>query len=212
MPAMRVRKLATEHSDGAVSAARYSTSSATPFGPALGIWTFEIEANLGFAVGDVVRLSSAADPAAWMQGPVTAYLGTALTVDVTAISGAGDHADWAVGSITPTVIGDMRFGSGQSDYYRDSPEAVATAIWTRLRLWTGEWFINVTEGTPYMEAVLGTGKRELIEPALRQRILATQGVDSLENFTLVIDPDTRAAFVSATVNTIYGTASLQGAI
>lgn len=209
---MRVRKLATAESDGAVSGLRYSTSSATPFGPALGVWTFDVETGLPFAVGDVVRLSSAADPAVWMQGAVTAYLGTALTVDVTATAGTGDHADWAVGLITPTVIGDMRFGSRQADYYRDSPEAVATAIWTRLRLWTGEWFIDVTEGTPYMEAVLGTGKRQLIEPALRQRILGTQGVDSLESFELIIDPDTRAAFVAATVNTIYGTAFLQGAI
>jgi hypothetical protein len=209
---MRVRKLATESSDGAVSALRYTTASATPLAPTLGTWTFDIEQGPTFAVGDVVRLSSFADPAAWMQGPVSAFAGTALTVNVTAIGGGGDHADWTVTLMSPVVIGDMRFGSGQADYYRDTPEAVATAIWTRLRLWTGEWFINVTEGTPYMEAVLGTGKRDLIEPALRQRILNTQGVDSLESFELLIDPDTRAAFVAATVNTIYGTTVLQGAI
>lgn len=107
---------------------------------------------------------------------------------------------------------DMTFGNQQADFYRDQPEAVAQAILTRLRLWVGEWFIDQTEGTPYQQAVLGTGTKKTIEPAMRSRILETTGVTNIEEFQLAIDADTRTANVSATVNTEYGTATAQGVI
>lgn len=107
---------------------------------------------------------------------------------------------------------DMRFGNQQADFYRDSPEAVAQAILTRLRLWVGEWFIDQTEGTPYQQAVLGTGTKKTIEPAIRARILDTQGVTTIEEFQLVIDPNNRTAAIDAVVNTDYGTVTVQGVI
>ena len=36
---------------------------------------------------------------------------------------------------------DMTFGGGGNDYHRDTPEAVAQCIKTRLRLWRGEFSI-----------------------------------------------------------------------
>lgn len=108
--------------------------------------------------------------------------------------------------------GDMTFGNQQADFYRDTPEAVAQAVWTRLRLWTGEWFIDTTEGTPYQQAALGTNKSKTIEPAIRSRILNTQNVTSIESFSLTIDPDNRVASISAVINTAFGSAQLQGVI
>lgn len=110
------------------------------------------------------------------------------------------------------INGDMTFGNQQADLYRDSPEAVAQAVWTRLRLWVGEWFIDTTEGTPYQQAALGTGKRETISPAIRQRILETENVISIETFDMVINPDSRAATISTTINTAFGAVQLQGII
>lgn len=107
---------------------------------------------------------------------------------------------------------DMRFGNQQADFYRDQPEAVAQAVLTRLRLWVGEWFVDQTEGTPYQQAALGTGKKKTIEPAMRARILDTQGVTNIEEFQLLIDPDNRVASISAVINTEFGTATLQGVI
>lgn len=104
--------------------------------------------------------------------------------------------------------GDMLFGAQQADFYRDRPEAVAQAVLTRLRLWVGEWFLDTSEGTPYQQAILGTNKRETIEPALRERILETQGVTGIEEFELVIDPDNRVATMNAVINTEYGSAQL----
>lgn len=107
---------------------------------------------------------------------------------------------------------DMRFGGQQGDFYRDQPEAVAQAVLTRLRLWVGEWFIDTTEGTPYQQAVLGMHTQKTAEPAIRARILNTQGVTSIQEFSMVRDPDTRRATFSATINTEYGSVAVQGVL
>lgn len=106
--------------------------------------------------------------------------------------------------------GDMRFGAQQEDFFRDVPEAPAQAVLTRLRLWLGEWFIDVTEGTPYQQAILGKHTSRTVEPAIRKRILETEGVTSIESFSISTDPDNRQVSASAIVNTLYGTANTQG--
>jgi hypothetical protein len=108
--------------------------------------------------------------------------------------------------------GDMLFGNQQADFFRDQAEAVAQAVWTRLRLWVGEWFVDTTEGTPYQQAVLGTNKRKTVEPAMRRRILNTEGVTNIEEFQMLFDPDNRVVTINAVINTAYGSAQLQGVI
>jgi hypothetical protein len=106
----------------------------------------------------------------------------------------------------------MTFGNGQSDFYRDSVDAVAQSVWTRLKLWAGEWFIDTADGTPYQQAALGVGKAATIGPAIRSRIIDTPGVTGLSDFSLVIDADTRQASIRATISSQYGTAPVQGVI
>ena len=108
--------------------------------------------------------------------------------------------------------GDMVFGNQQADFYRDQPEAVAQAVLTRLKLWTGEWFLDTTEGTPWQQAVLGTNNARTIEPVIRARILGTQGVNEIIDFSLAFDPDTRTATMSAEIDTVYGQTTLEGVI
>ena len=106
--------------------------------------------------------------------------------------------------------GDMIFGGGQADMLRDSPAAVGQAALTRLRLWRGEWFVDTSEGTPWQTAALGMGKRKTIEPAVRARILGTEGVTGIESLELDINPDTRVAVISAAINTVYGQTEIKG--
>lgn len=42
----------------------------------------------------------------------------------------------------------------------NSPEAVAQAIKTRFLLWYGQWFLDTTEGTPWIQSVLGKQRPE----------------------------------------------------
>lgn len=99
---------------------------------------------------------------------------------------------------------DYTFGVGGSNFLVDSPAAVAQAIQTRLKLITGEWFLDQTAGTPYYTDILGTGTEATRDLAVQTVILETQGVTEIVDYASYLDPSTRQFTVAATVNTQYG--------
>ena len=105
--------------------------------------------------------------------------------------------------------GDTVFGHGGADLLQDSPECVAQAVVTRLRLLRGEWFLDLTEGTPYVPAVLGRHTRETYDFAVRQRILDTEGVSGIAEYESLFDGESRRLAVSARIDTVYGQAVIQ---
>lgn len=100
--------------------------------------------------------------------------------------------------------GDMTFGHQRHDFHHNSPEGVAQAVITRLKLWLGEWFIDMAEGTPYQQALLGAHKQNTVEPALRERILETKGVKEIVDFDLQWDTEARTVKVNVMLDTDYG--------
>lgn len=104
--------------------------------------------------------------------------------------------------------GDYTFGQGDDTWLVNSPEAVAQAIKTRFLLWYGQWFLDITEGTPWIQSVLGKQRPETYNLAIRQRILETQGVSSITAFNTTVDGRTRRVTFTATVETIYGTTTV----
>lgn len=108
--------------------------------------------------------------------------------------------------------GDYSFGGQQADFYRDTPEAVAQAVQTRLLLLRGEWFLDITEGMPWSTEVLGKFTNGTYDSAIRQRILGTQGVTELTAYSSTLDGQKRALTVAATINTIYGSTPVQATI
>ena len=105
--------------------------------------------------------------------------------------------------------GDFVTGHGAADFHADSPEAVAQAVLTRLRLWAGEWFEDIEEGTPDRQKVLGKYNLRRATPAIKRRILQTPGVSSISEFTASYDGETRTLTVSATIHTVYGAAVIE---
>lgn len=105
--------------------------------------------------------------------------------------------------------GDYVFGNSQLDFYRNSPEAVAQSVKTRLQLWINEWFLNVEEGTPFLQGILGKHDKELADAAIQDRVLNTIGVTDIESYESTINPDTRFFQVQFTINTIYGPTSVE---
>ncbi len=100
--------------------------------------------------------------------------------------------------------GDMTFGHSQTDFLISTPAAVGQAVETRLLLLTGEWFLDVTEGTPYTTEVLGTDMQDTYDLAIRDRILGTEGVVEIVKYSSVLDHEARALRIEATIDTIYG--------
>lgn len=105
--------------------------------------------------------------------------------------------------------GDMVFGLGAAAFHRDSPEAVAQAVATRLRLLQGEWFLDTAAGTAWQTRVLGRHTEGTHDAEIASRILGTPGVTGLAGFESSLDRDTRRLTITATIDTAYGQATLR---
>jgi len=108
--------------------------------------------------------------------------------------------------------GDYTFGNQAADFYKDVPEAVGQAVLTRLRLLRGEWFLDKTAGTPWSSEVLGKYTNGTYDAAIRRRILGTQGVLQITEYSSSVDTEKRKLTVTATINTIYGTTTVEATL
>jgi hypothetical protein len=106
--------------------------------------------------------------------------------------------------------GDYVFGQGPSEFLVNSPAAVGQAVKTRLALDAGEWFLDQTEGLT-LNDILGYGTQPIYDQVIQERILGTQGMLSIAEYTSVRDA-TRKLTVDATLNTIYGVTQITATI
>ena len=83
-----------------VVGADYSATSTTSTAIGTGSKTFVTQSGKNFTIGQSVRVANTTTPANYMDGQVTAYSGTSLTVNVTAVGGTGTLAAWTI-SLTP---------------------------------------------------------------------------------------------------------------
>lgn len=112
--------------------------------------------------------------------------------------------------LSPT--GDYTFGQGQLNFLTDSPAAVAQVVETYLKLWLGEWYLNVNDGTPWLEEIMGyhQDSKETADQALIGVILQLPGVVDVNNWQSEYDAATRSyTSISATLDTIYGQTALE---
>ncbi|WP_277593599.1 hypothetical protein [Pseudomonas chlororaphis] len=84
-------------------------------------------------------------------------------------------------------------------------EEIAQTVLTRLRLFLGEYFRDITDGTPWYEQILGKfTSLSAAESALRARIANTPGVVRLTSFSADFDITTRRYSVTAGILTEFG--------
>lgn len=106
-----------------------------------------------------------------------------------------------------TASGDYRLGHGDRDFHVDTAEGVAQNVMTRLALWQGQWFIDTSEGTPWLQRILG--KHNAVDTVIKTRILDTPGVISISEYESILNPDTRSMTVTATLETEYGQSTIK---
>lgn len=99
---------------------------------------------------------------------------------------------------------DMTFGNGGLNFISDSAEAVAQNIYTRLKLWLGEWFLDTNDGTDWLGKCLGKNTLDSAVAEIRRVILNTDGVEGIVDLTVSNDTASRQVKVQATVKTPYG--------
>ena len=100
--------------------------------------------------------------------------------------------------------GDMTFGSGQMNFWINQPEGVGQAIMTRLRLNRGEWFADLSEGTPWKTEVLGERTRWTRDTVVRERVDTTPGVTEIMRYESRLNVNTREWTARVTADTAFG--------
>ena len=87
----------------------------------------------------------------------------------------------------------------------DGAARIRQAVTIHLRRWRGDWFLDTSDGVPYVESILGKNKRpEIVEAILRAEILKVRGVKSIKSFTLLNDQRTRKISVDWSADTTEG--------
>lgn len=93
--------------------------------------------------------------------------------------------------------------NGQTFIYDQN--CIRQTIETRLRLFLGEYFRDINDGTPWFQRILGKNTNlNAIEAILRNRIVRTTGVVRLISFNLDYDENTRSLSVSGSALTEFG--------
>ena len=88
-------------------------------------------------------------------------------------------------------------------------DEIAQTIRTRLRLFLGEYFRDVTDGTPWFQTVLTKrGALSSKDSIVRRRIQQTPGVVRVESFVTDYDVDLRKYTITASVITDFGVIQL----
>ncbi len=113
-----------------------------------------------------------------------------------------------VRQLNPTTWEPME-GNGLNNFISDL-QAVAQIIATRLRLFQGEWFLNLSDGLPLFQSMLGSSgsqrNLDVITNFLSARILGTPYVTGIASL-LTSYADRKFQF-SAVVSTQFGTVSI----
>jgi len=115
--------------------------------------------------------------------------------------------------------GDYTFGHGQADLWFNQVDGVGQAIRTRLLLFFSEWFLDTLEGTRWggfpisdqaviQGRILGTHTAQTRDMELQQRIINTQGMFEIIDFSSNFDGNSRVYAANAVVSTIYGKAAI----
>lgn len=105
--------------------------------------------------------------------------------------------------------GDYTFGNGQYDFLVDI-EAVPQAIKTKLNLFQGEWWEDLSEGLPFYQDIAGQFIRtdedkDIVTRLYCNRMSDVEEINSFLSLEAEFDNENRKYSLVTDVDTIYGT-------
>ena len=102
--------------------------------------------------------------------------------------------------------GDYSFGNNSLDYIEDN-EAIIQAIKTKLYLFYGEWWEDISLGLPMFQSILGQVSNENLRRTVillsAEQIQSVEGVSSVDS--IVVGISARKLTLDIDVTTEYGT-------
>jgi len=154
-----------------IQGAGYACTSATSFTIGAGSMAFTTQAGLAWLPGARARISSLAGGGAnYMEGVVTAYSGTTLTVNVSKVVGSGTDADWQISLAGDPGSGDLLSTNNLSDLANKKTALdnlsvhgadIASAATINLDTATGN-FVHVTGTTSITAITLTDGRQRTV--------------------------------------------------
>lgn len=94
-------------------------------------------------------------------------------------------------------LGDLRISGTRIAKIATFGDAVRQAVQVELRWWLGEWFLDRSRGTPYLEKLIGKGvSRETVRAVLKAQIRKVPGVARVLSIDVAIDRTTRKCTVT----------------
>jgi hypothetical protein len=101
-------------------------------------------------------------------------------------------------------LNDYSFGNGQLDFWDNVPMAVGQAVQTGLMLWLGEWYLDTSQGTPYIQGVLGKQTQAIADGTIQNQIANTTGVVDISSYASEFNTQQRTFSAQTSIDTIYG--------
>jgi len=87
----------------------------------------------------------------------------------------------------------------------DGSARVAQQVQLKLRLWQGEWFLDTSFGTPYLQSILGKGLTlSGALAALRRSVLEVDGVTAITSLSYDYQASQRSLLVALVLQTEEG--------
>lgn len=108
--------------------------------------------------------------------------------------------------------GDKMFGHSSADFWINVPEGVAQAVGTRLALWQGDWWLDLSQGMTWKTQVLGKYTGDVRDVAIQNQILNTPGMQSLGSYASQLTRGIRQFAVQTVLVTQYGVIPFLGPI
>jgi len=101
-----------------------------------------------------------------------------------------------------TAQGDWTFGKGRANYITKS-KAIAQNVRTRIRSFTGDWFLDIEHGIDWMNLLGRPGTERRIIRAIERTILQTEGVLSVNNINIVRRDRNRQVSIEAEYTDVF---------
>lgn len=76
-------------------------------------------------------------------------------------------------------------------------DATANGVYHRLRMFLGEYFLDVSDGTPWFQNIFGKAPQGVAEVVLKRRIIGAPDVVAITGFEFNSDREQRRLSVSA---------------
>ena len=109
-----------------------------------------------------------------------------------------------------TLTNDLIVEGGQITLIDNREELARQRLLITLRTFRGEWFKNINFGVPYIEndnnkiALLGKSSKKLLDIELQRQILDIEDIESIEDYTSVLDTISREIVVTFSAVTKSG--------